>query len=134
MTAYTAADGVLRLLSGDQTVSPHKAGRDPLYCWDIDPDRGFAATHRRTVFDTTDAAVPISREHGPKVDFGRLMPHVGGDTQVITHRVISCGFALPDVDLGGKPHPLPQQEFEAAGVYHAHLRYNESLPGAWSFQ
>lgn len=133
MTAYTAADGVLRLFSGDQTVSPHRASRDPLYCWDIDPDTGFAAGNRRTVFDSAEANVSIARKHGPKADFGRLMPHVGGEVQVITHRVISCGFRLPDVDLGGKPHPLPDEEFNAAGVYHAYFRHDEPMPGVWKF-
>ena len=39
LTAYTYADGVLRVLTGDSTISPYGLNRNPLYLWDIDPEQ-----------------------------------------------------------------------------------------------
>ena len=92
LTAYTWADGVLRLFAGDPSVSPYKIGRDPLYCWDIDPDRGFAASNRRVIFDTFEANLPIRAESGPKVDMCKPRPLTGKRSSLPT----VSPFALSD--------------------------------------
>ncbi len=49
ITAYMCPDGVLRLFGGDVAASPYDNGRDPLYCWDVDYDHGFACSNRRWI-------------------------------------------------------------------------------------
>jgi hypothetical protein len=61
LTAFTCGDGALRLFTGDPTVSPSKNGRDPLYAWEVDVEKKFAASGRRVIFDTSKAGLPIRR-------------------------------------------------------------------------
>ena len=81
------ADGAVRLFTGDPTVSPNKNARDPLYCWEIDPDDGFSAGKRHVIFDHVKAGLPIRRLTRPMIDMCRLLPHAGGNVQWIVHRV-----------------------------------------------
>ena len=68
LTVFTCADGVLRMVTGDEGSSPYGLGRNPLYMWDVDPDNGFTLSHQRVVFDTIAAGLPISMDHHPIVD------------------------------------------------------------------
>ena len=98
LTAYTCADGVLRLLGGDWQASPHDNPRNPLYLWDIDPERGFAAINRREVHNSIRAGLPVPPD-GPATagkspgwwwrhDMAKLLPHAGGRVQFIVHRIV----------------------------------------------
>ena len=129
LTAYAGPDGAIRLLSGDPKVSPYGNGRDPLYIWDIDPDDGFTASNRRVVYDCVEADVGIPREQVPRVDMAKLLPHSGGPTQYLVHRLRSK--ATNDPKKTGQP--ITQPEKDASGIYYAKVHYAESLPGTWEF-
>jgi hypothetical protein len=131
LTAYTWADGALRLFGGDPSVSPYKNGRDPLYCWDVDPDRGFVATNRRVIFDTFEARLPIRKESSPKIDMCKLLPAMG-KTQIIAYRVSLRAFDHP---YKGQPTiPLASAEEKAAcAIYYSKITYTEPAAPAWEF-
>ena len=86
LCAYRRPDGVLSVFTGDAGVSPHHNDRDPMYCWEIDPDNQFNVKDRRTIYDTVAAGLPIRPSASPKVDMCKLLPHSGA-TQYIAHRV-----------------------------------------------
>ena len=66
---------------------PYQHHRDSLYCWEIDPDNGFTCSDLRVVFDSREAKVPIRPEAGMAVDQAKIVPHTGGDTQFLIHRI-----------------------------------------------
>jgi hypothetical protein len=148
ITVYRCGDGVIRLLSGDGSLSPHadpeKPGewidnRNPLYIWDIDPENNFKATATQTVYDMVDACIPIERKAGPVCDMGKVLPHTGGKEQFILHRVRSCSFRNrePKESLSQwVPYELPvltDEELDAIGIYAAKIHYSEDCPAMWSF-
>ncbi len=135
LTAYRWGDGALRLFSGDATVSPYKNGRDPLYCWDIDPDRGFAPSGRRVIFDTFEAGLPIRAESGPKVDMCKLLP-AQGKTQIIAYRVSIRAFNHPYVGSTGLVKGIPlanAAEKAACAIYYSRVTYAAAAPTGWEF-
>ena len=109
LTAYTYADGVLRVLTGDSTISPYGLNRNPLYLWDIDPDSGFAASKRRTVFDIVAAGLPIPVESRPTCDMAKLLPHAGGQEQIIVYRV-RCGNTNDPSHTGNSHHTSGERD------------------------
>ena len=129
LTAYTYADGVLRVLTGDNTISPYGLNRNPLYLWDIDPEHGFAAAKRRAVFDIVAARLPIPVESRPTCDMAKLLPHAGGKEQIIVYRVRS-GTNNDPSHTGAVITP---PEKETAGIYYAAVQYAEAHPGVWQF-
>lgn len=132
VTVYTCADGVLRLLCGAAGESEYGRNRLPLFCWDIDPKNDFAASNRRVVFDPLKNHVPITLENGPQVDFAKILPHAGGNTQWLLHRVRSNGLFCNDPDYGIR-HILPE-EFAATGIYAAKLHYTSPAKPLWEFE
>jgi hypothetical protein len=135
LTAYTWADGRLRLFGGDASVSPHRNSRDPLYCWDIDPDRGFSASRRRVIFDTVAAGLPFPKSAGPKVDMAKLLPGQG-QTQVIAYRVSIRAFNHPYAAAGklvpGLSLATPAEK-AACAIYYSRITYAEAVPEPWDF-
>ena len=129
LTAYTYADGVLRVLTGDSTISPYGLNRNPLYLWDIDPEHGFAASKRRAVFDIVAAGLPIPVESRPTCDMAKLLPHAGGQEQIIVYRVRS-GM---NNDPSHRGAVITPPEKETAGIYYAAVQYAEAYPGVWQF-
>lgn len=126
--AYLCPDGVIRRTGGRADLSPYGLCRDPLYLMDIDPDRGFAASNVRTVYDARAAGVPVPSS--PIADFGKLLPHVGGKTQYLLHRVRS-----PMLNDPKRPdRRLTQEEIDASGIYAARVHYREEWPGVWQFE
>ena len=111
-------------------ISPYQHHRDPLYCWEVDPGNGSTCSDLRVVFDSRKAKVPISPEAGMAVDQAKLLPHTGGDTQFLIHRVRpvatnnprKLGVAIKGVDK--KP----------AGWYYPKMNYTKSGPGVWPFE
>ena len=135
-TAYVWADGALRLFTGDPTISPYKNARDPLYCWDIDPDAGFTASNRRVIFDSVKAGVPIRREARPMIDMCKLLPHGGGRTQWIVHRVHVAASNHPRQSLSGPVQQLPRisdQEKGSCAIHYAKVTYAEAFPSRWDY-
>ncbi len=135
MTAYTWTDGALRLFSGDARISPYKNCRDPLYCWDIDPDTGFAASNRRVIFDTVQAHLPIHPAAGPKVDMCKLLASQGR-TQIIVYRVSIRAFNHPYRGSSGVIATIPLasgQEKAVCAIYYSAVFYSEAYPPAWVF-
>ncbi len=136
-TAYVWADGVLRLFTGDPTLSPNqKNPRDPLYCWDINPDAGFTASNRRVIFDSVAAGLPIRPEARPMIDMCKLLPHSGGRVQWIVHRVqVAAGdHTRPSSNSPtGEIPVVNDQEKAACAIYYARVHYSEALPDLWDF-
>jgi len=129
ITVFLAADGVMRLFANDLTrPRPGRGGRDPLWCWDVDPD-GFAITDPRVVFDTFDARLPIRPECDPGVDMCKLLPHAGGSFQYLVHRVRTRALTIPYLEAVVTP-----EEVQALGIYYAKVHYPEEHPGRWSFR
>jgi hypothetical protein len=135
LTAFTWADGVLRVFTGDPSVSPHRNARDPLYCWDVDPDDGFTCSNRRVIFDSVKAGLPIRKAASPKIDMCKLLPPQGR-TQLILFRVSVRSYNHPYTGSAGKPTGIPvinQDEKACSAVYYARVTYREELPAAWQF-
>ena len=135
LTVYTCADGVLRILTGDSSVSPHKASRDPLYLWDVDPDNGFAVTNRRVVFDTVKAGLPIRKASSPKVDMAKILVAQRGE-QFIVHRVSIRSFNHPYVGAKNVLSDIPlanREEKEACAIYYAKLNFGSAAPSFWTY-
>jgi hypothetical protein len=132
LSAYACPDGAVRLLAGDAATSPWGQKRDPLYLHEIAPDRGFAITDRQVVYAAR-ATLPELAPLQPIVDMAKLLPHTGGATQTLLHRVRTVGFTLPDVDLGGPPLQLTPAGFAATAIYYATLTYDQPYPPTWEF-
>ena len=135
VTFYLCADGVLRCFGGDGTSSPYGIERNPLYCWEIDPDDGFQATERRVVYDTFQAGLPIRLEARPMLDMCKLLPF-HGSTQYLVHRVIATSMFHEHTHT--RPEfwifpPLNRAEFDSFGIYYAAITYDEVNPPPWNF-
>ena len=128
-TSFRCADGRLRLLTGDPTVSPYGHPRNPLYWWTIDPDRGFRAGTPQVVFDAVAARVPFREQARFVVDQAKVLPHTGGSSQTIAHRLRPVATNDP-AKVGVPVLPVEQQ---AAGIYYAEAVFPESLPAQWQF-
>jgi hypothetical protein len=120
-TAFVCGDGRLRLFAGEAKSSPSHNPRDPICCWDADPDDGFRATERRVVFDSRTAGLTKRQATRVMVDFCKaLPPH--GPSQLILHRVTS----YPE------SYPPSAEEFEWFGIYAARLNFEEAA-SVWDF-
>lgn len=128
-TTYACADGVLRLFTGDPSVSPHGNARDPLYCWRLDASN-FTASDRRIVFDSVAAGLPIRADRGvPRIDMCKLLPHGGGRVQALAHRVRPKATADPAYTGVA----VNQAEIDCAAVYYAKIHYRDEHPSPWTF-
>ena len=131
ISAFCCPDGVLRLFGTDSTISPYHNTRDPLYCWEIDPQRGFTASEPRIIFDTVAARLPFRPEVEPKADFCKLLPS-HGRTQLLIHSVCTRAYNLP--------HPQPQkvpavsaEEKAHCALYYARITWREPAAARWQF-
>ncbi len=135
LTVCRCADGVLRLFTGDPTLSPRGNPRDPLYCWDIDLANRFAASDRRIVFDSVEARIPFRAAVVPKVDFCELLPPHGG-SQLVCHRVVTRAYDFPYAGGDGKLIGIPalnEEEKLGCGIYAQRLTYTRTTPPMWQF-
>jgi len=137
ISVFRCADGGLRLFTGDKNVSPHANGRNPLYCWEINPDNGFRASRRRVVLDTLEAGLPFPIIHeqqcSPIVDYAKVFPHAGGDAQIVACRVRTNGLLACDPDYYTRLHRPTAAEIDASAVYYFRLRYDAEHPAQWRF-
>lgn len=133
LSVYRCADGALRLFTTDPRVSPYRKSRNPLYCWEIDPDRNFAASTPRVAFDSLAAGVPMPGEHdtGPFVDMPKLLPHAGGSSQLLVFRIRAVGLMNNDPSHGFRP--LTLEEFRATAIYASRVCYAEAHRSAWAW-
>ena len=129
-TAFTCADGRIRLITNDPKISPYGQRRNPLYIWDIDPENGFEPTARHVVFDSVKLGMPIRESAVPVVDQGKMLPHSGGSRQIVAHRLRT--FATDQPDLAGVP--VNDEEKEITGVYYSEIEYDREYPALWAFE
>lgn len=129
MTVHTCADGVLRMFSGDFTHSPYQQRRDPLYCWDVQPDT-WQATGRRVVIDTVKEGIFPNDATPRSTCFASVLPHMGGDTQYVLFRGM-CFRYRAGVEANA-PAITPDQ-FAKHATYYATIRYTQQYPPAWTF-
>jgi hypothetical protein len=129
-TLYLCPDGKLRVFTNDLTVSPYRLYRCPLYCWEIEPEQGFRAVNRQTVYDGLADGQPFRHATYPSFDFGLLNPHAGGREQVVFHRGLNMAHDVPTNTTALLVTP---EEKEASGMYYARLVYDRDYPGVWSF-
>lgn len=124
--AFRCPDGAMRLFTNDGTISPYGNDRDPIYCWDIDPDNGFTPAPARVVFDAIKAGVAVRPESWTRADMPNLLPHPGGREQILTCRARARRRKFPYTRL-------INQEKQASGVYHCRVVYNQEMPATWTF-
>jgi hypothetical protein len=129
LCVFTGPDGILRLITGDPSVSPHRNARDPLYLWEVEVATGFRCVDRRVVFDSVAAGLPIRKESVPRVDMGKLLPHMGGRVQHLLHRVRTKSIN----HAANTKAVITPEEKACSGVYHATVTYDRDLPPAWTF-
>jgi hypothetical protein len=138
-SAFMCPDGVLRLFTGSHVISPYHNGRDPLYCWDIDPANGFAASSRRIILDSVATGI-LRRETGPRVDMCKLVPHggpsdpessgrTGGREQIVAFRVRIKAVNQPYAGLA----PATADDKARCAIHYARITYTEAYPGRWAF-
>ena len=63
----------------------------------------------------------------------KLLPHTGGATQTLIHRVRTCAMAVKEADYPSRIRPLTEGDFMGTAIYHARVEYTESYPGMWEF-
>ena len=125
-TAYMCADGVLRLFCAAEDASPYQDNGNPLYCWDIDPDNGFAASNRQVIFDAVKAG--LSADARPMVDMCKLLPPHDG-SQIIIYRVKPRqGEKEKNIS-----ETLAAEDTARFGIYHSRLIYQENVASSWQF-
>ncbi len=129
LCVFTGPDGTLRLITGDPSASPHHNARDPLYLWDVEVTNGFRAINRRVVFDSVAAGLPIRKESVPRVDMGKLLPHMGGRVQHVLHRVRTKSVNF----TANTKAVINAEEKACSGIYHARVTWSENPPAAWRF-
>jgi hypothetical protein len=132
-TLFLCPDGVLRLFTGDTSVSRSRNARDPLYCWDVDPGDHFALSNRRLIFDSAGAKLPIRPVAVPKIDMCKVLPPQGR-TQFLVFRVSLRGYNHPYVGGSGKPNGIPiinKEEKACCGLYCARITYGAVVPPSW---
>jgi hypothetical protein len=126
-TLYLCPDGQLRIFGGDPRLSPYGRPRDPLYCWDVNP-LTFAVVNPRVVLDTVQAGLPLRAEAIPVADMCKLLPHQGGATQDIVHRLRVRAIDRPYVDV-----VMNEAERDATAIYHAQVTYDRPYPDPWEW-
>ena len=131
LTAYVWSDAQLRLFTGDGGISPYHNSRDPLYCWDIDPESGFRASHRRVIFDSVAARLPIRSAVSQKVDMCKLLAAQGGQQVIVYRGSIRC-FNHPYPKNPQIPTASPAEK-TICGIYYSRITYAEPFPDMWNF-
>jgi hypothetical protein len=129
MTIFECPDQTLRLFSGEFRHSPYKQRRDPLYVWDVDTT-DFSVSDERVVFDSIKTGAFPDDKMLRSTCFANLMPHAGGDTQYVTHRVL-CFRYLEGVEPGEPA--LTSQQLSKFGLYYSKITYDRDYAATWRF-
>jgi hypothetical protein len=128
-------DRFLRLFSGDPDASPSGNPWNPLFCWTIDPDKGFRASNQRIVFDVEEAGLPIRRAAMPKADMCKPLFH-NGSTQYFLHRVSIVSNLFEHIHTVPERWvfpPVNDQEIASCGIYCGKITYRDPEPTRWQF-
>lgn len=124
-TAYLMPDGKLRIFSGDFAQSPHRQKRDPLFCWDVNP-QDFTVSNPRTILDGRQ----MLGMQLPMIGFAKLSP-VHNNRQILTFRVTTLNHRFATERYPAvTPHDLAQ-----SGAHYAVVRYPEgAVENSWRFK
>ena len=125
VTAYACPDGIVRLFSGMPV-----GGRNPLFCTVVDPDDIFAIRDRVTVIDLLSAGLPLRAEARPVADMTKVLPHTGGNTGVVLHRVRTGAINY----AANTPISINTDEKAIHDIYATRIRYDQDYPGIWDFE
>ena len=117
-------DGVLRIFSGDFVQSPHRQKRDPLFCWDVNPD-DFSVSNVRTILD---ARRTLGMEL-PMVGFAKLPP-VHNNRQLLTFRVTTQNHRHATERF---PEPVTEEELAVCGAHYCEVIYEDDVVEMWRF-
>jgi hypothetical protein len=127
LTLSRCADGVARLFTGDSATSPYGQGRNPLYCWEIDP-LSFEARNCRMIFDCVGSGT-LPNATIPRAEMCKLLPHMGGREQYVVWRVRTKNVGVQY----GSLTPLTPEMKEVHGLYYAVITYDREYRGTWEF-
>jgi hypothetical protein len=78
--------------------------------------------------DTVQAGLPFRAAAVPIADMCKLLPHAGGATQYVAHRVRVRAIDRPYVDV-----VLNDAERATTAIYHAALIYDGTYPDPWEW-
>lgn len=123
--SYVCADGTLRLFGSEKDLSPDARGRNPLYCYDVDPT-DFSYSNRQVVLDCRKEGLPF---YTPFADHAMLYPYAGGKKQIISFRVITRKQTCRQAD----DPKVTEEELEKSGVHYSELVYDREYPQPWEF-
>jgi hypothetical protein len=124
---YACPDGVVRLFTGDKDLSPYGNGRNPLYCWDVNPQT-LEIDNPTEIFDCVRTGT-LPQETIPRAEMCKLLPYDGGGKQVLVWRVRTKNVGVP---YGSLP-PVTEKMKRAHGLYYAVVHYDRDYPGPWKF-
>lgn len=127
LTMYACPDGKLRLFTGDPKVSPTGNARDPLYGWEVNPD-DLSVANRVEILDSVRTGL-LDLACVPRLDMGKLLPHMGGRTQFFAHRIRVKNVLHP---YGSLP-AITEDQKAKCGIYGARVTYDREYPAAWQF-
>ena len=82
---------------------------------------------------TRTGRIPVPKDHGPLIDMAKLLPHTGGNTQTLIHRVRTCAMAVKEADYPYRIRPLTDGDFTGTAIYLARITYDDDYPGTWHF-
>ena len=124
--AYQCPDGVLRIFTGDESVSPYHERRNPLYCWEVNP-KDFSASNRQVIMDGPERGlrfsnVPSRFGKGMNIGFARLSPLLG-NRQILTYRLMTRNFK-----------PATEAELDQCGTYYSEIIYDGDVKEQWEFE
>lgn len=131
-TLFTCADNVIRVFSGSIAESPYGEKRNPLFCWDVNPN-DFSLSNRRVIFDFYERGLYIQGDdrlkdsQGPMAGFVKLCPHQG-NTQLLTHRVTKAGGQADSIQGSNA------DERAYFGSYASEFTYDHMPEPAWVFE
>ena len=128
IAAYTCPDGVVRMVCNCPRLAPDHRGRDPLFCFEFDPENGFEPARHLVVIDLKKEGLPIRQESSPVADMAKILTHAGGREQMVVYRVRSVATYEGKTGVF-----INEEEKEVHGIYSAKLCYEDDLPGAWDF-
>jgi len=128
--AWLCADGILRLFMNRQRDNPYGDRRNPLFCWDVNPD-DFSYAGRRIVADVRregldQRTVPLKV---PFVDHCHLFDCTG-DRQGITFRAI----AARQVARTAESPDMTEADWRKGGIHYSEIVYNGNLRPDWTFE
>lgn len=117
---HLCPDGVLRVMSGH--LGGGNTKRNPLFCWDVDPENGFSVSKERTLLDVK------GKIRFPMVGFTKLSPVVN-NRQIMTIRVTSMQQRQDTEQFPA----LTKEELDHCGAYYSVLTYDPPVPDTWGF-